>query len=87
MDGDNICLGINKNFGFSVEDCMENIWRIVEVVCLYVYSGFIILVFFISFIRVIWKMVVEIIGEKDFLEIFVNVLLEECERCDVKGLY
>ena len=29
----------------------------------------------------------EIIGKKDFLEIFVSTPIEECEKRDVKGLY
>ena len=29
----------------------------------------------------------EIIGDEDFLEIYINTSLEECERRDVKGLY
>ena len=29
----------------------------------------------------------EIIGEKDFLEVFISTPLEVCEQRDVKGLY
>ena len=29
----------------------------------------------------------EIIGDEDFVEIYVSTPLEECERRDVKGLY
>ena len=32
-------------------------------------------------------MAASIIGKEDFLEIYVNTPIEECERRDVKGLY
>lgn len=32
-------------------------------------------------------MVCQIIGLEDFLEIYINVFLEVCEFCDVKGFY
>ena len=87
LDGDNIRSGINKNLGFSVEDRTENIRRIAEVARLYTQSGLIILASFISPTRAIRQMAKDIIGAEDFLEIFVNAPLEECEKRDVKGLY
>ena len=79
--------GINKNLGFSVEDRTENIRRIAEVARLYAHSGLVVLASFISPTRQIRQMAAEIIGEQDFLEIFINAPLEECEKRDVKGLY
>lgn len=87
LDGDNIRSGINKNLGFSVTDRTENIRRIAEVARLYANSGVIVLASFISPTRQIRAMAKTIIGENDFLEIYVNAPLEECERRDVKGLY
>ncbi len=87
LDGDNIRSGINKNLGFSVADRTENIRRIAEVARLYANSGVIVLASFISPTRQIRAMAKTIIGENDFLEIYVNAPLEECERRDVKGLY
>lgn len=87
LDGDNIRSGINKNLGFSVADRTENIRRIAEVARLYANSGLIVLASFISPTRQIRAMAKTIIGEDDFLEIYVNAPLAECERRDVKGLY
>ncbi len=87
LDGDNIRTGINSNLGFSIEDRQENIRRISEVSKLYLNSGIITICSFISPTREIRKMAAEIIGEEDFLEIFVNTPLELCEARDVKGLY
>lgn len=87
LDGDNIRSGINKNLGFSVADRTENIRRIAEVARLYANSGVIVLASFISPTRQIRTLAKTIIGADDFLEVYVNAPLEECERRDVKGLY
>ena len=87
LDGDNIRTGINSNLGFSIEDRQENIRRISEVAKLYLNSGIITICSFISPTHGIRKMAAEIVGEVDFLEIFVNTPLELCEARDVKGLY
>lgn len=87
LDGDNIRTGINNNLGFSEEDRTENIRRIAEVGKLFVDTGIVVLACFVSPTIQIRKKARDIIGEKDFLEIFVSTPLEECERRDVKGLY
>lgn len=87
LDGDNIRTGINKNLGFSVADRTENIRRIAEVARLYAHSGLIVLASFISPTRDIRQLAKDIIGEADFLEIYINAPIEACERRDVKGLY
>lgn len=87
LDGDNIRSGINSNLGFSIEDRRENIRRISEIAKLYLNSGIITICSFISPTREIRSQAAAIIGESDFLEIFVNTPLEVCERRDVKGLY
>lgn len=87
LDGDNIRSGINNNLGFSIEDRHENIRRISEIAKLYLNSGIITICSFISPTRDIRKMASEIVGQVDFLEIFVNTPLELCEKRDVKGLY
>ncbi|MEL6143726.1 MAG: adenylyl-sulfate kinase [Bacteroidota bacterium] len=87
LDGDNIRSGINTNLGFSIEDRQENIRRIAEVAKLYVNSGLVVICSFISPTKAIRQLAREIIGENDFLEVFVNTPLEVCEARDVKGLY
>jgi len=87
LDGDNIRSGINNNLGFSLEDRQENIRRIAEVAKLYTNSGALVLCSFISPTQAIREMAAEIIGKKDFLEVFVDTPLEICESRDVKGLY
>lgn len=87
LDGDNIRSGINNNLGFSESDRVENIRRIAEVSKLFIDSGVITIAAFISPNNEVRKMAAKIIGEDDFLEIFISTPLEECERRDVKGLY
>lgn len=87
LDGDNIRSGINNNLGFSLEDRRENIRRIAEVAKLYANSGLVVLCSFISPTTAMREMARDIIGEGDFVEVFVNTPLEVCESRDVKGLY
>jgi len=87
LDGDNVRTGINSNLGFSDADRMENIRRIAEVTKLFVNSGIITICCFVSPTEVIRNVAKAIIGEPDFMEIFVNTPLAVCEQRDVKGLY
>ena len=87
LDGDNIRSGINNNLGFSEADRTENIRRIAEVSKLFVDCGIVTIAALISPTHAIRRMASEIIGEDDFLEVYVSTPIEECERRDVKGLY
>lgn len=87
LDGDNIRSGINNNLGFSESDRTENIRRIAEISKLFVDCGIITIAAFISPTNSIRRMAQDIIGEKDFLEVYVSTPLEECEKRDIKGLY
>ena len=87
LDGDNIRLGINKGLGFSPDDRKENLRRIAEVAKLFTDAGVIVLSAFVSPLASDRAMVKNIVGAEDFIEIYVNTSLAECERRDVKGLY
>lgn len=87
LDGDNIRHGLNKNLGFSDEDRVENIRRIGEVAKLFVDAGVIVMTAFISPFRADRDMVRSIVGEGEFIEVYVDTPLEVCEQRDPKGLY
>ena len=87
LDGDNIRTGINGNLGFSDADRTENIRRIAEVAKLFVHGGAVVICCFVSPTIAMREQARSIIGAVDFLEVFVDTSLEECERRDVKGLY
>lgn len=89
LDGDNIRHGLNKNLGFSAEDREENIRRIGEVTKLFADAGLFSLTSFISpYIkdRDQARKIHEEAG-LSFIEVFVDVPIEECEKRDPKGLY
>lgn len=87
LDGDNIRKGINKDLSFSPDDRTENIRRIAEVANLMIDSGLVVLAAFVSPYRKDRENIRNIVKDVNFIEIFINTSLEECERRDVKGLY
>lgn len=87
LDGDKIRNGLNNNLGFTEEDRFENIRRIAEVSKLFCNCGVVTISAFISPTVKIREMAKNIVGQDDFLEIFVSTPIEECEKRDVKGLY
>ncbi|MBI3463118.1 MAG: adenylyl-sulfate kinase [Planctomycetes bacterium] len=87
LDGDNIRHGLNKNLGFSAEDRAENIRRIGEVAKLFVDAGVIAITAFVSPYRADRNAARALVQSGEFVEIFVDCPVEECERRDPKGLY
>ncbi len=87
LDGDNVRKGLNSNLTFSPEDRSENIRRIAEVSKLMLDAGLVVLASFVSPYREDRENVKRIVGYENFVEVFVNTPIEECERRDVKGLY
>lgn len=87
LDGDNVRTGINRGLGFSPAERTENIRRIAEVGKLFVETGVITIACFVSPMRELREMARQIVGDADFLEVYISTPLEECERRDVKGLY
>ncbi|MFG1403859.1 sulfate adenylyltransferase subunit CysN [Xanthobacter sediminis] len=87
LDGDNVRHGLNKDLGFTEADRVENIRRVAEVARLFVDAGLVTLVSFISPFRAERRMARELMGEGEFIEIFVDTPLEVAESRDVKGLY
>lgn len=87
LDGDNIRHGLNKDLGFSESDRTENIRRIGEVAKLFIDQGTIVLTAFISPFRADRKQVRDILEQGEFIEVFVQCPIEECEKRDPKGLY
>lgn len=87
LDGDNVRAGINNNLGFSEADRVENIRRVAEVSKLFLNAGVITLNCFVSPVENLRHLAKGIIGEADFVEVYVNAPFEVCEQRDVKGLY
>jgi len=87
LDGDNLRTGLNSGLGFTEEDRRENIRRVAEVAKLFVHSGLITICSFISPYRSLRSLARQVIGEPDFLEVYVHASFESCTRRDPKGLY
>jgi len=87
LDGDNIRHGLSRDLGFTDADRVENIRRVAEVARLMVDAGLIVLVSFISPFRAERRMARALFEPGEFIEVFVDAPLEECERRDPKGLY
>ncbi len=87
LDGDNVRNGINKDLTFSPEDRTENIRRIAEIASLMIDAGLVVLAAFVSPYKKDREAIKHIVKDVNFVEIFINTSLEECEKRDVKGLY
>jgi bifunctional enzyme CysN/CysC len=87
LDGDNIRHGLNKDLGFNEADRIENIRRIGEVAKLMTDAGLIVITSFISPVRSERELARNLLPDGEFLEIFIDTPIEECEARDPKGLY
>lgn len=87
LDGDNVRHGLNKDLGFTDADRVENIRRVGETSKLLVDAGLIVLVSFISPFIDERRMARRLVGEGEFVEVFVDTPIEVCEARDTKGLY
>lgn len=87
LDGDNIRKGINKDLTFSPEDRTENIRRIAEISNLMIDAGLVVLAAFVSPYKKDRKNIKNTVKDINFVEIYINTSVEECERRDTKGLY
>ncbi len=87
LDGDNVRHGLNQDLGFSDNDRVENIRRIGELSKLMVDAGLFVMTAFISPFKVDREVVRALVQSHEFIEIYMDTSLEECERRDPKGLY
>jgi bifunctional enzyme CysN/CysC len=87
LDGDNVRHGMNKDLGFTAADRVENIRRIAEMSKVLVDAGLIVSTAFISPFRAERDMARALLGEGEFVEIFIDTPLAVAEQRDPKGLY
>lgn len=87
LDGDNIRTGINNDLSFSPKDRAENIRRIAEIANLMIDAGLVVLAAFVSPYKKDRESIKNIVKDVNFVEVYINASIEECERRDVKGLY
>lgn len=87
LDGDNIRHGLNRDLGFTDADRVENIRRVAETAQLMADAGLIVITSFISPFNAERSMARSLFEPGEFIEVFVDTPLAECERRDPKGLY
>jgi bifunctional enzyme CysN/CysC len=87
LDGDNVRHGLNRDLGFTDADRVENIRRVAEVSKLMVEAGLIVLVSFISPFRSERRMARSLVGQGEFVEVYISTPLAVAEARDPKGLY
>jgi bifunctional enzyme CysN/CysC len=87
LDGDNVRQGLCRDLGFTEVDRVENIRRVGEVARLMLEAGLIVLTAFISPFRAERRMARSLVGEGEFIEVFVDTPLAVAESRDIKGLY
>jgi adenylylsulfate kinase len=87
LDGDNTRIGINSDLSFSKEDRKENIRRVAEICKLFNEAGSIAIASFISPFAADRQMAKTIIGEENFIEVYIDTPIAVCKQRDRKGLY
>ncbi len=89
LDGDNLRHGLNADLGFSMADRAENLRRLAHVAALLAQAGHTVLVPAISPLVEHRELARQVHAEAglDFIEVFCDTPLEDCERRDPKGLY
>jgi len=87
LDGDNVRHGLNNDLGFTAEARVENVRRLAEVAHLMVDAGLIVLVCAISPFTAEREFARGRFEPGEFVEVYVDTPLTECELRDPKGLY
>jgi adenylylsulfate kinase len=87
LDGDVLRTGLNSDLGFSDEARTENLRRVAHVAMLFCNEGFVAVTATISPEPEHRENARSIIGNKTFVEVFVDTPLAVCEERDPKGLY
>ena len=89
LDGDNVRHGLCADLGFDEADRQENVRRVTEVAVLFAEAGGVALVPLISPYRAGREAARERVtsAELEFVEVFVDTPIEQCEQRDPKGLY
>ena len=87
LDGDILRKGLCKDLQYTISDRKENIRRVAEVAKLFIDNNKSCICSFISPTKQIRDLAKSIIGEENFIEIYVNTPFDVCENRDPKGLY
>ena len=87
LDGDEVRKGLSSDLGLSREDREEHARRVSYLAKVLARNGVVSIVALISPYRSSRERARGLIGEEDFVEVYVKATLATCERRDPKGLY
>ncbi|MGB0430930.1 MAG: adenylyl-sulfate kinase, partial [Bacteroidia bacterium] len=87
LDGDNLRFGLNGDLTFNANDRVENLRRTAEVAKLFKDAGLVTFCSFITPTEESRQKAKTVIGNDDYIEVYIDCPLEICEQRDVKGLY
>jgi adenylylsulfate kinase len=87
LDGDEVRKGLSSDLGLSREDREEHARRVSYLAKVLARNGIISIVALISPYRTSRQKARELIGDQDFVEVYVKASLAKCESRDPKGLY
>lgn len=87
LDGDNLRQGLCRDLGFSDADRQEIFRRVAEAARMLTDAGLLMITTVISPFKRDRELARELIGDANFIEVFINTPIEECERRDPKGLH
>lgn len=87
LDGDEVRKGLSSDLGLSREDREEHARRVSYLAKVLARNGVISIVALISPYRSSRQRAKELVGERDFVEVYVKASLATCEKRDPKGLY
>ncbi len=87
IDGGNARLGFSRDLGFSADDRRENIRRAAEFAHMLNEAGVIAICAFLSPAMEDRKLAKEIVGEGQFVEVYLSTPLDVCKERDATGVY
>jgi len=87
LDGDNVRHGLCGDLGFDEKDRVENIRRVSELSKLFVDAGLVTIAAFISPFKSDREIARQLYESGEFIEVYIETSLDECEKRDPKGLY
>jgi bifunctional enzyme CysN/CysC len=87
LDGDRLRAGLNRDLGYTHEARTENIRRAAEVAKLMIDAGLVVICAFISPYRSERRFARSLLAPGEFIEVFLDVSPQVCEKRDPKGHY
>ena len=87
LDGPKMRLGVSKDLGFTPEGRSENMRRAAECARMLNDAGLITVASFLAPKKDVRDRAREVVGSDRFIEVFLDVPLEECRERDTKGMY